>query len=800
MKNERGGPKRRLRETGRGPRGEFPSGSDRGVNESTAVKIREGKSLAPASARHLVRAFAMLSSTVFPERSLPAFTVTWTLIPLLLLGLYPPRIEAFVDGAPPGISGDDPYVKRGFLPVTLYGAGPDDDEDDTAAIQKAVDDAVKYGFVAFFPAGRYTVSDTIRAMQPTSWDQIKKKWIHDRNRPNALVGSTRGDRPRLVLADGAEGFNDPKRPKPLVWIWAQPRNNKASGAKRNLGSLNPEDEQPNISMDQVFKGIDIDLRARDNRGAVGIRHAGSQGSTLEDVDIWAEGAYAGILNAPGQGGGVYRVKIFGGDYGVWANHRTRFPIFAGLRLVGQEKAAILWSGQSNLTLAGFYLEAFGNGPVITLTGGKKPIRGALTLIDGVIKVRGGLAIDNAKGRNLYLNNVSVFGAGELLHSAGRDPVEPRAAWSRVVEYAYAGRESAIVLNGQVKPAGSELLRLDVAGEPDPDAMESQHVWGEEFPSFEDPDVVDVSDFGAAGDGGTDDTDAIERALSSSKKVFLPRGTYLVSRTLTIPKDTHLLGAAKHLSIIRASEGWNPQAGTPIVSTADDPTSRSSLSFLRIESGIEQRHTALEWRAGRGSIVRDIMVDLSPPVKRKARTRRPWYADAAKRRNTYRIKGGGRWYGIAAPWNKMRFISKSPDYRHLLIEGSKEPLAIYGLNVERSLSHPQSEIRNAENVKIYYLKGETLRNENNGVLSIVDSRNIAVFGYSGIASPLGNAIVSIRESEGLLLANLAPLRQDSGYSTLLEERGGRKQRISGTRAVVLFRRNGGEAGSSPARAD
>ena len=47
------------------------------------------------------------------------------------------------------------------------------------------------------------------------------------------------------------------------------------------------------------------------------------------------------------------------------------------------------------------------------------------------------------------------------------------------------------------------------------------------------DVVSVKDFGATGDGVTDDTAAIQAALNSAKSVFIPPGTYLISSMLQL---------------------------------------------------------------------------------------------------------------------------------------------------------------------------------------------------------------------------------------------------------------------------
>lgn len=55
------------------------------------------------------------------------------------------------------------------------------------------------------------------------------------------------------------------------------------------------------------------------------------------------------------------------------------------------------------------------------------------------------------------------------------------------------------------------------------------------------DAVSVKDFGAVGDGVTDDTAAIQAALDAGKRVYIPTGTYLVSSRLQIgPTNMNVL--------------------------------------------------------------------------------------------------------------------------------------------------------------------------------------------------------------------------------------------------------------------
>jgi len=57
------------------------------------------------------------------------------------------------------------------------------------------------------------------------------------------------------------------------------------------------------------------------------------------------------------------------------------------------------------------------------------------------------------------------------------------------------------------------------------------------------DTVSVKDFGAKGDGATDDTQALKNALlSGAKNIYVPEGVYCISDTLKVPKNVKLNGA------------------------------------------------------------------------------------------------------------------------------------------------------------------------------------------------------------------------------------------------------------------
>lgn len=62
--------------------------------------------------------------------------------------------------------------------------------------------------------------------------------------------------------------------------------------------------------------------------------------------------------------------------------------------------------------------------------------------------------------------------------------------------------------------------------------------------------VNVKQYGAVGDGVTDDTAAIQAALNDSRFVYFPAGTYLVSSTITIPGNTTIKGSGRANTLIQ----------------------------------------------------------------------------------------------------------------------------------------------------------------------------------------------------------------------------------------------------------
>jgi hypothetical protein len=86
--------------------------------------------------------------------------------------------------------------------------------------------------------------------------------------------------------------------------------------------------------------------------------------------------------------------------------------------------------------------------------------------------------------------------------------------------------------------------------------------------------VSVKDFGAVGDGLTDDTRAFEQALAAHDYVFVPSGTYILHRPLDLADGKTLSGAGDS-SILRTASA---------ITLIEISGSYAALNFLRLEGG------------------------------------------------------------------------------------------------------------------------------------------------------------------------------------------------------------------------
>lgn len=144
----------------------------------------------------------------------------------------------------------------------------------------------------------------------------------------------------------------------------------------------------------------------------------------------------------------------------------------------------------------------------------------------------------------------------------------------------------------------------------------------------DSNIPNVVAFGAARDGVTDDTDAINRAFEASQMVYFPPGTYLVSNTLHVgtKKSNHqLIGAGRDATIIKLKEGTftdkaSPRAVVafhkdyPGVSGTTGMAFSNYLTDLTIEIGANNPGaTAVAYITNNSGAIRDVTIRSTDPA-------------------------------------------------------------------------------------------------------------------------------------------------------------------------------------------
>ena len=691
---------------------------------------------------------------------------------------------ALAAAAAPQLTGADPAA-YGILDVTRppYRADPTGERDSTAAIQQAVNDARDRRMVAWFPPGIYLVSDTIIASQETKTGVAQP--LHRRDDFPCMLWGARGRGRALIrLKDNAPGFGDPMNPKPVIYFI----------------SIKPDGEpdNPNISFNQMIVSLDVDL-GKGNAGAIGVDHQGAQGSVTEDVHVYAEGAFAGFRGAVGSGGGVSHISVKGGRYGLYLAGLGRLERYAGSQpspvvsyvdLEGQTELSILSDVRGPLTLVGASI----TGPGIRVASTRAEFNGALNLIDSVIRLRSGdIAIE--ANRPVYLENVYIEGARTLAALAGGTWLEGGSGWFHVAGYA-AGPSALypVWIDGRKSAAPWEVVRRG----PPPEGFRRRHAWSEPLPNWNEPGVANVKEppYSARGDGMSDDTDAIQRALDENRDVFLPKGHYRISRPLRLGRKNRLFGLGVHSKIEPLPEApafSNAANPSPMLETPDDAAARPVAAFFQLWCRWPGAY-AIHWRAGRDSMVRTV------------RTKSwPWPDGAAPADHPMILiegNGGGRWYNTMM----HQKFPQTLRHRHVLARGTREPLAFYMLNPEHSRADYMVEFVDVRNVKVYSVKSETLGAKGPRDLTPVlvrDSARFAIYGHGGNASaPEGEPLYRIVNSAGFVLANFGyqffPPAVPPEEWYMVEERlpDGTVVRTPATEFFALYKRGGGRGAAEP----
>jgi hypothetical protein len=661
---------------------------------------------------------------------------------------------ALILAAPQSPAAD--LTSLGYLDVTAMAADPTGARDSTAAIQAAVNAARDRGLVLFFPAGTYTVSDTIDCL------------YGDRKTTACrLVGSTAeaGRRAVIRLAPNSPGFGDPDTPKVVVHL-----------RRSNEGNAD--------HYEQSVMSIDVRV-GPGNEGAVGVRNQGAENTHIEDMTIdLSESGYAGLWGPPGSGGSTHKVHVIGGRIGIntydaravgGIDHRHPLnsqptPVLTGITLENQSEYAVKVDTRGPMVMVGCRIATRRRRPVVILNEkwAGDCLSGQINLIDSSIEYatpsdRNTVFEMDGGGRSFLMENCWVRNARRIYSTDM--PAEP-SGWCHVRRLGYAHGELPHGLSENPYVDGERIpgdVHYDRTGDvPPPADLQSRHTWGDTFPSFESPGAVNVkTEFGAAGDGETDDTAALQAAIDAAEIVFLPRGRYQISDSLRLKRNTKLIGVHSSLTQIITRDSLTQRFGSgtpepavrvPMIDTPDVPDGDVVIAGINVASSwplAQHDPTQIEsypmrWRCN--ALFRDCHVHPNKQTNyHPAKVIDLYYDDTEYEDNgpypaqmKYDVllhrwplilvtgHGGGRFYNFFLHGDHY----EEPEGRLIRIEGTTAPLSIYHFHCQHNQGDYFLEAVGAERVAVYGSKSEMTF----AIARFQDCGHVRYFGHGGIGAP------------------------------------------------------------------
>jgi sugar lactone lactonase YvrE len=465
--------------------------------------------------------------------------------------------------------------------VTVKAVG-DGKADDTAAIQAAIDTAAKSGAgsIVWLPAGRYRITRTL--LVP----------------PAVRLFGAGGQRPTLVLADRTAGFD--KGVKTMVTFTGADQ--YATGpVPVPVPSAMPGTPDVRDANSGTFysalSNIDFEI-GKGNPAAAGIRFRVAQHGYVSHVDFHIGSGFAGIYQA---GNEAEDLNFYGGRYGIVSEKTSpawQFTLIDSA-FEGQRDAAIR-EHEVDLTLVNVTIRDTPTGIDID-RGYSDSLWGKNVRFERVSKAAVVISNENSPFTQIGFDNALATATPVFarFRDSGKTVKAPAAAY-RVSAFNYGlkidglGQTGQFATNFEARP----LAQLPKWGGPMLPALPPVDQW------------VDVRTLGVVGDGQTDDTVALQKAIDTHRVVYLPLGHYRVSDTLRLRSDTVLIGLHPSATQITLAENTPAYQGVGSAKAVVESAKGGNAIITGLglfTGGINPRATALLWKAGEQSLVEDVRI-------------------------------------------------------------------------------------------------------------------------------------------------------------------------------------------------
>ncbi len=422
------------------------------------------------------------------------------ILPILALGFL--GLLPAMAAEPGEVPGSLPILPEGggILNVrdAAYGAVGDGVADDTAAIQKALSEALDSHRIVYLPKGTYLVSNTLRWWR----EGYNIDHVNGWGGFMQLLGQSRSGT-IIRLKDACPGFTDAAATRPVI----------ATGSRGYHGNKGYKNGEGNEAFENHIRDLTVEIGSG-NPGAVGIDYQVSNCGAMRNVTIRTRDAASGASGAIGidlrrrdNGPGLIAdVLVEGFAVGLRTGQELAQINLKDVRLKGQREAGII-NQDAILLINGLISD---NRVAAVVNRGV----GNLTLVDA--RAEGGapdaFALRNDGGDAvLLLRNLAIKGYQAALDLKPKPLTGPSVAcWS-----------SHPLIGGDAAAAGKAWL---------PSA---------ETPRYALPDLSQWAWLPSP--SGEDDTEAVQKALESGKPVLaLGAGRWFISKPLKVPTSLRLI--------------------------------------------------------------------------------------------------------------------------------------------------------------------------------------------------------------------------------------------------------------------
>lgn len=564
---------------------------------------------------------------------------------------------------------DDPaaiYLTSDNFPVHSDGIG-----DDSLALQQAIDKIASStgAGVLFVPKGTYRLTKTIYV-----WPGVR------------LIGY--GDaRPVFTLGENTPGFQEGDD-KYMLFFSGGRGFGRRQGPPRDGGAG---------TFYSAMSNIDIKI-GPGNPAAIAVRFHVAQHCYLSHMDFRLGSARAGLKDI---GNEVEDLHFHGGQIGIITKRSAPgWPILVIDCTFDRQSEAAISCDEAGLAIVRPH---FKNVPTAISIVPDKPDE--LWLSDASFENVAGPAVfisneNNARtqinARNIVCRDVPVFAK---FRETGKTIAGIAPAYV-VEQFSHGLHITGLDVDRRIKTT-FEAHKVDTL----PTKVKS------DIPNL--PDIatwVNVRSLGAKGDGKTDDTAILKKAIAQHQTLYLPMGWYCVSDTLKLKPNTVLIGLNPSATVINLPDrtpAFQGQ-GLPKAVIETPQGGNNIITGIGVYAGATNpRAVGVKWMAGADSMINDVRFHGGHGTRipgQRSRFGRLGNRDAwnSQHASLWVTNGGGGTFKDV--WTPSPYASSGMEISDTSTSGR-----VYDMSIEHHVSN-EMVIRNASNWGFYALQFEEEREE------------------------------------------------------------------------------------------